>query len=358
VIKGLGGQHSAGAEHLLGAWQQWEGGGTANSAHFNPLNTTIGSYPKINSVGVSAFPDWQTGVAETVNTLSGYPAITEALRTGKVDFTNPALQADFNKWLTGKQTPGMTPYVAKIARSFGQDVPLAETRAASNTIYSTPPTAPVPAPVQAAMAANPSPRRITLMDVALGKKSILDMFFQKAAPVATPPAPAPAGGAAPSPRTGAGTPMVGAWTKMPKGSEWTKLDPGKWVSIAPGANREGVKTNPAVFAAVGKIAEVFGKPLTITTGTNHNQYVAGHPGRQSAHWTGNAADVVYGHGSPGNPDPALTVLGRKALVAAGMPWKEASKIDGGFFNVGGLNIGFNTMEGGNHYNHLHVGLES
>jgi hypothetical protein len=344
IIKGLGGTHSAGAEHLLGAWQQWEGGGTANDADYNPLNTTIGGYRKINSVGVSAFPDWQTGIQETVNTLKGYPALTQALRTGRVDFSNPALQADFNKWLTGRQTPGMTPYVAKIARSFGQDVPLSETRATTNTA----PDVPVPPPVKA------GPKPITLMDIALGKRSIMDMFFQKrpsaAAPAPTKPA-LPAFTADDAVTTGAA-----GWTKMPTDSKWQDMKPGKWVSIAGGANRQGVATNPAVFAAVAKIAETFGKPLTITTGTNHNQYVAGHPGRESAHWQGNAADIVYGKGSPGNPDPALTTLGRKALVAAGMPWQEASKIDGGWFNVGGLNILFNTMEGGNHFNHLHVGL--
>jgi murein DD-endopeptidase MepM/ murein hydrolase activator NlpD len=197
IIKGLGGQHSAGAEHLLGAWQQWEGGGTHNKATFNPLNTTRGKYAKINSVGVSAFPDWQTGIQETVGTLGGYPAISEALRTGQIDFTNPALQADFNKWLTGKATPGMSPYVAKIARSFGQDVPLSETRATTSSL------GPPPAPVRVA----PAPRqRVSLMDIANGKNSIMDRFFssmeRRAAPAddghgheAAPAAPAaPQGG--------------------------------------------------------------------------------------------------------------------------------------------------------------------
>jgi hypothetical protein len=218
IIKGLGGEHSAAAEHLLGSWQQWEGGGTANNATFNPLNTTRGQYQKINSVGVSAFPDWQTGVAETVGTLGGYPAISEALRSGKVDFTNPALQADFNKWLTGKATPGMTPYVAKIARSFGQNVPLSETRAATSTLG---PPAPPPK-VQAKKA----DEAISFMDIALGKKSIMDMFFQRKA--AAKPAPAATSGAsspAPSPAAGAGklidlTKPEGAGTHVTDGLGW------------------------------------------------------------------------------------------------------------------------------------------
>jgi len=219
IIKGLGGEHSAAAEHLLGAWQQWEGGGTNNDASYNPLNTTRGQYKKINSVGVSAFPDWQTGIAETVGTLGGYPAISEALRTGKVDFTNPAIQADFNKWLTGKATPGMTPYVAKIARSFGQNVPLSETKAATSSLGP-------PAPVKA-KAAPSSDGRISFMDIALGKKSIMDMFFQKKAtpaPAPTPQAAAPAGVAA-SPAVGAGkmidlTKGVGPGTHVTDGLGW------------------------------------------------------------------------------------------------------------------------------------------
>jgi murein DD-endopeptidase MepM/ murein hydrolase activator NlpD len=225
IIKGLGGEHSASAEHLLGAWQQWEGGGTANNASFNPLNTTRGDYQKINSVGVSAFPDWKTGIAETVGTLSGYPALSEALRTGVVDFKNPALQADFNKWLTGKATPGMTPYVAKIARSFGQDVPLSETRAATNS-------APPPAPVQAKVAA-PQTGRVSFMDIALGKKSIMDMFFQKSAPASTPP---PASAPAVPPPAGAGQP---GWTVGPSGSGWTKLTGAKAGSPTLGGEHGG-----------------------------------------------------------------------------------------------------------------------
>jgi hypothetical protein len=36
--------------------------------------------------------------------------------------------------------------------------------------------------------------------------------------------------------------------------------------------------------------------------------------------------------------------------------KEARKQRGGLFNIGGYQIIFNTNEGGNHYNHLHVGI--
>jgi predicted Zn-dependent protease len=35
---------------------------------------------------------------------------------------------------------------------------------------------------------------------------------------------------------------------------------------------------------------------------------------------------------------------------------EARKQTGGVFNIGGYNILFNTHVGGNHFNHLHIGL--
>lgn len=127
------------------------------------------------------------------------------------------------------------------------------------------------------------------------------------------------------------------------------------VRVSESANRAGAPLNPSVTSFVAQVAGVAGVPLTITTGTNHNEYVI-HTNRVSDHWDGNAADILYGHGSPGHPDPALTKLGQDALIAAGMPPAEARKQTGGLFNIGNKQIIFNSMEGGNHYNHLHVGV--
>jgi hypothetical protein len=120
-----------------------------------------------------------------------------------------------------------------------------------------------------------------------------------------------------------------------------------WSIMAPGADRRGVATHKNVKAFVAKTAHIYGHPLIITTGTNHNQFVAGTT-RESAHWKGNAADVAMYGGS-------LTKLGRCALVAAGMPAWQAAFCRGGVYNVGGWNILFNTTIGGNHFNHCHMG---
>ena len=122
---------------------------------------------------------------------------------------------------------------------------------------------------------------------------------------------------------------------------------GKYVRVAPGADRGGVHTSTGVKQFVGRLGASLGRPLTITTGSNHNQMTVN--GNQSAHWTGHAADISMS-------GKALTRAGQRALILAGMPAKQARKIRGGLFNVGGYQIIFNTNEGGNHFNHLHVGL--
>jgi hypothetical protein len=71
-------------------------------------------------------------------------------------------------------------------------------------------------------------------------------------------------------------------------------------------------------------------------------------GNVSAHTTGDALDIVAS-------GARLIRLGRIALMQAGMSRREAMKISGGLFNVGGKQIIFNTQEGGDHTDHLHIG---
>jgi hypothetical protein len=76
-------------------------------------------------------------------------------------------------------------------------------------------------------------------------------------------------------------------------------------------------------------------------------------GNVSDHWAGNAADIPAS-------GPSLTRLGRQALIAYGMSPAKARTIRGGLFNLqyGGhrVQVIFNTNEGGDHFNHLHVGV--
>jgi len=147
LIGALGGKPSKQSQKLFRAWQQREGGWTNNAARFNPLNLTApgSGLPTINSVGVVSLPSYQAGIKRTADLIkSGYPAIYQALRSGQVDFNDPALQADFNRWVSGKRTPGLTKYVSGVASSYGQNLPVAPVRA--NPAGGRQPTEPPPPP--------------------------------------------------------------------------------------------------------------------------------------------------------------------------------------------------------------------
>lgn len=98
---------------------------------------------------------------------------------------------------------------------------------------------------------------------------------------------------------------------------------------------------------VGQVGQQAGKVLTPWGNESHSLTTVN--GNRSAHADGNAADIP----SSGSE---LIRLGRAALVAAGMPPAQAAKVNGGLFNIGGKQIIFATNEGGNHHDHLHVGL--
>jgi hypothetical protein len=117
------------------------------------------------------------------------------------------------------------------------------------------------------------------------------------------------------------------------------------VHTAAGADRAGVSIKPVVLSFVSKIAGIFGQDLTIGTGTNHSRMTV--DGNVSDHWDGHAADIPA-------TGRRLIRLGQAALIAAGMDPSEARKQHGGLYNVGGHQVIFNTHQGGDHTNHLHV----
>lgn len=94
----------------LNTWMRFEGGHWKNSAHFNPLNTTLttpGSQ-SINKVGVKSYGSWEQGLDATIQTLlgksadsRGYTAIVDALKAGAP--TSDILSAINNSaWRSGK----------------------------------------------------------------------------------------------------------------------------------------------------------------------------------------------------------------------------------------------------------------
>jgi hypothetical protein len=76
------------------AWEYQEGGHFHNNARFNPLNTTLNHqrYGAINAVGVARYPDYETGMRETIATIneSPYAKIRQALRASAPPSTTTA----------------------------------------------------------------------------------------------------------------------------------------------------------------------------------------------------------------------------------------------------------------------------
>lgn len=119
------------------------------------------------------------------------------------------------------------------------------------------------------------------------------------------------------------------------------------VTLAPGADRAGVETSPEVLRFARQISAIAGGRVTIGTGTQHSRLTVN--GNVSQHWTGDAGDIPAS-------GRRLIRLGQAALIAAGMPEREARRQRGGLYNVNGRQIIFNTQQGGDHTDHLHIGL--
>lgn len=106
-----------------------------------------------------------------------------------------------------------------------------------------------------------------------------------------------------------------------------------------------------VLSFVRRVSAVYRRPLTCVSGTRYS-YVLG-TGRKSMHVYGAAADIATLSAY------INLVVGQDALIAAGMPASRARRTYGptsyGYW-VKGVNILFHTFVGGNHWNHVHVGL--
>jgi hypothetical protein len=122
------------------------------------------------------------------------------------------------------------------------------------------------------------------------------------------------------------------------------------VTFAPGADRPGVRTKAPVRRFLREVSALAGRPVRVGTGSNHQEFTAS--GSVSDHWRGMGADVPAS-------GRRLIELGQAALIAAGMPERKARRQRGGLYNIGGVQVIFNT-DGpgiGNHRDHLHVGVQ-
>jgi hypothetical protein len=145
--------------------------------------------------------------------------------------------------------------------------------------------------------------------------------------------------------------------------------PGK-VVIAPGANTAGKPLRKPLLGVLDTLSASIGRPVKVTTGTNHSALTV--DGRPSQHATGDGADLAM-------TGKRLTRTAAEALLtfAEGkrVQWlrndgsvanvrvtaANAAQIaaSGGIWNVtyqgAKLQLIANTHQGGDHTNHLHVG---
>jgi murein DD-endopeptidase MepM/ murein hydrolase activator NlpD len=134
--------------------------------------------------------------------------------------------------------------------------------------------------------------------------------------------------------------------------------PGK-VEIAPGANLPGRPITPEALAFLATVAGIYGKPLIVTTGTNHSEYTV--DGNVSDHFDGHAADIGMVANAGSDDSPIGDAIASACLIAAGDPPAQAVREArrGGLWTRehAGLRIQciWKTDQGGNHHGHVHIG---
>lgn len=132
------------------------------------------------------------------------------------------------------------------------------------------------------------------------------------------------------------------------------------VILAAGANLQGKPIQPITMHFVERMAAFLHKPITITTGTNHSQFTVG--GKVSDHFSGHAADIGMAANGGTDDSPVGDRIMEAALVLAGVPESKAlaQARGGGLFtfahNGERIQCIWKTNEGGNHHNHVHVGV--
>lgn len=121
----------------------------------------------------------------------------------------------------------------------------------------------------------------------------------------------------------------------------------KWVGQPEHRSGPSAPHTQEILQFVGKVGQIAQTRLTPLGNESHSLTTV--DGIRSAHADGMAADI------PATGDELIR-LGQDALIAAGMPPAKAREQTGGLFNVGGHQIIFNTHVGGDHTNHVHVGI--
>ena len=324
VLKAVGAPVTAGNLRLLRTWQRWEGGHTKNKATYNWLNTTRGKqFPGVNSVGVRAFPDYRTGVAYTADTiLGGYPSVVSALRSGKPYSTKwrDRLLADFSKWVSGSRTANL---------EYGRRV---------LGMGSSSPRAPMAAAPKRSLQFIPKSRN----DLSLGSLASAlddgDDFWDlvQANPIDVPEMSMPA------------SPAHAMTQPAPTGKGFQAP------VLRNGANvKDGWGGSYSIAKGLSNVAKNNG--LSVMSEKRDRKNTAS--GGVSDHWVGSKTSYAFDLSNGSSPTKEMDRTARQLLSQFGAEWDGKSPI---VFNTNHngyrIQILYRTNVGGNHFNHIHVGV--
>jgi Putative peptidoglycan binding domain len=154
--------------------------------------------------------------------------------------------------------------------------------------------------------------------------------------------------------------VVGKDTWRALGIEDRVLEKADRVIIGPNANKPGQPISAMTLNYVERMAAFLNRPLTITTGTNHNTLAVG--GNVSEHSTGHAVDLGMAANGGTIDGPVGDRIMEAALILAGVPAAKAraEAQGGGLFNNTRdsmrIQCIWKTNVGGNHHDHVHVGV--
>ena len=135
---------------------------------------------------------------------------------------------------------------------------------------------------------------------------------------------------------------------------------GGQVIVAPGANLPGQPIQAMTLTYIARMAASIGKPITVTTGTNHSKMSKS--GKVSDHFTGHACDIgMFANGGTDDSPVGDAIMEAACLLAGDSKDAARAKAQGGglfTFTLGAHRIQciWKTDEGGNHHNHVHVGV--
>lgn len=121
IVANLGGH--PGNLDSIALVEAWESVENVNPQYYNPLATTLPMPGAVsfNAAGVKAYPDYETGLTATVDTLNEYPVLRRAIIEGNPQlFFSAAGRQELGEW-SGDSGAALSQYVSDIASNYKKD---------------------------------------------------------------------------------------------------------------------------------------------------------------------------------------------------------------------------------------------